>query len=285
MRGLLVWSVLSLYQGVELNQPVMGAGFVVTWVQQRGTSDLPVFVFYIQRAGAPEDARTFQVEGLKTLREIRIHPGPFVAIAGLGRDTRPGIALVDGKTGTTVLQQECGDIVHHASGNLFLCRIDGQPRWSYSVTTGRVAPTLSAVEGALRVLSDGSLAARKKLLASLPVTRQLYESPEVRRAVVRELEIRVAEDKALAASSPLATRVRRASPERDYLGDLITTVARLRLDEAIPTLVMTDHTSVNIALTALGGQSLPFILRALRVPTPTGYSYLYRAELVHGLSR
>ena len=284
-KGALLAMVWLAQAAVDLSQPVFESGYVVTLKERSGSAVQPTFAFWIQTAGLPEDVREFRIVGLATIQQLRIYPGPVVAVVGPTQAGKLEAQLVDGRTGSILFQKECSSLAYDVRNQAFTCSVDGQVRWTYSAATGSTGRGYAAVPGLLKILSDGSVDARRKALPSIVTTRTLRESPEVRKALGDELRRAVADDRKIAATATSADRVRNASAARDYLGELITLVARLGMVDMLPALASVDHTASTLALTAFAGDSVPWVLDALGRPTPRGYSYQYRAELVYVLAR
>jgi hypothetical protein len=282
----LLLASLAGLQGVAINQPVMGEGIVVTLAQQYGPEDKPTHVFYIHKAGIATEPRRFLVGGkIASLDAIRIYPGPFVGVQGKTATSSPWFVLVDAESAKTLFELDCVSVLQTTRRDFFVCQTESGQRWTYEVATGRVSAALGPVEGTLQVFRSGSLIARRAALKAIVDTRPLRESGEVRAILLGELRNRIEEDARIAASVVSPMRVRKSSPERDYLGELITTLGRLYEPSAVPLLVVADHTAITTALTGFGPTSVPFILDALKRPTPPGYSYQYRAELVYSIAR
>jgi hypothetical protein len=261
-----------------------GNGLVLTLVQETHTPREHNFVFLVQQAGLPESQKPFTIaNGMTAIETARIHSPDTVAIVGAMPTPAHALSIIDAHAGTIVFQAICTDLRLTPDESRYLCTdSDGKMR-SYRLATREVRPALSPVAGTLRVLSSGSVQARRKLLQAFRTSTQLSRSPEVRTALLGELDHQLAHDIELAAASPTQDGIRIGSAERDYLGDLVATVAQMHESAALPLLCRIDHLSAVGALAMQGPSAVPYILQALRSPVPRGYSMYYRAGLLESL--
>lgn len=146
-------------------------------------------------------------------------------------------------------------------------------------------PAVNGADHVVSVLPHGSIDERRQALAWLRTTQLAGDWSGLRRALGHELWRAIVEDREDAARTATSSRLRTGSDEREYLGELIATVAGLRMQEMLPLLVRVDHFASTHALTMFEAEAVPFVIDALERPAPPGYSAQYRSELVYALVR
>jgi hypothetical protein len=263
-----------------------GQGLVLSVIEEKGAPTDREFTFSIQQAGLPESEKRFTISrGVMTSIEVaRIHPAGTIAVVGATASHLQALSIVDAASASIVFKIACADLRLTPDESRYLCTDGAGKMWSYRLATREVHAAMAPVTGVIHVLSSGSLAARRRLLHDINQSAQLSTSPEVRAALLGEFNRQVTHDMEAAATSPAIDGIRTGSAERDYLGDLVNTVAQLHDPAALTLISRTDHRSAVGGLAMYGTKAVPAILHALRSNAPRGYSMYYRSGLFEALT-
>lgn len=249
-------------------------------VQEIAANPRSTFELLITKEGK-EDVRVGIKSAVAGVADLHIHDGRTVSTVLMGYGTEKVLVVADTSTGEVLLERRCERLQVSSDRNAYRFSEAGGGSFTYFVTERALRRSMSAPAGILQAFSNGSIDSKIRMLKAYNQSAKLRESVEIANAVLLELQKEVAFDRARASQE--RTAVRRWSTRRDYLGELILAVSRLRSPAAIGTLAQADHLAAPHVLAAYGAPAVPELLRNIASAPPPGYSEYYRSGLLQAL--
>jgi hypothetical protein len=214
---------------------------------------------------------------------VRIHSGNTGSIVGRFADGTSSLNVVDLTTGQILFAKTCRELRLVRQDEKYFCEEPSGVAVSYQTLT-RTERRAMHGGGATEILTNGSLPAKRKFLSLMRGSSSLRNDAAAGRAVAEAVVHAVGEDMADAEQRPAVGGLRKGSPRRDYMGELLTTAAYLRERSILPYLVRADHPVVPGALSWFGAEAIKLAVPAVRAQRPVGYSKYYRRYLLEGIS-